>query len=136
MILRGSLRFIICQPRSLCFSLVVSMNSFYSLSYEELGGTTGQAILSRFPLWDGQIVSLPQSRNIAAAATIEVNGVLIRLFSIHLSSTLRAGWTFAKEAPSERTREATRSTALVKEANSHGGWGRLQSQARSHTASS
>jgi endonuclease/exonuclease/phosphatase family metal-dependent hydrolase len=96
----------------------LSMNSFYSPSYEELGGTTGQAILSRFPLWDGQVVSMPQSRNIAAAATTEFNGVPIRLFSIHLSSTVRAGWTFAKEASSERTREATRIGALVKETSS------------------
>jgi endonuclease/exonuclease/phosphatase family metal-dependent hydrolase len=94
----------------------LSMNAFYSPSYEEFEGKTGQAILSRFPLRDGQIVDLENSRNIAAAATIEVEGVSIRFFSVHLSSNMKKLGEMVPESLEARAREATRIAELARQA--------------------
>jgi endonuclease/exonuclease/phosphatase family metal-dependent hydrolase len=62
------------------------------------GGSLGVAILSRRPLSDLAIIELPfydvrfnAGRRVALAATIDVDGTPVRLFSVHLDNRLNPG---------------------------------------------
>ena len=94
----------------------LSMYSFYSPSYQDDGGTTGQAILSRFPLEATLVVTLPKSRNIAAAATVLIDGARLRVFSVHFSSSVQERVEYQASAPLARVKEAERIIALLNEA--------------------
>lgn len=94
----------------------LSMYSFYSPSYRDDGGTTGQAILSRFPLKDTTIVTLPKSRNIAAAATVVIGEKKLRVVSAHFSSSVQEQKEYEARAKLAREKEAERIVALLKEA--------------------
>lgn len=59
------------------------------------GGTHGLAILSRFPLRDVEVISLPQynlrfnaRRRIALAATLDVGETPLRVYNLHLDTRL------------------------------------------------
>lgn len=70
------------------------------------GGSLGVAILSRRPLADLQAIALPYfnvrfnaGRRVALAATIDVGGTPVRLFSVHLDNRLDAGQRTRQLAP-------------------------------------
>jgi endonuclease/exonuclease/phosphatase family metal-dependent hydrolase len=91
----------------------LSMYSFYSPSYKDDGGTTGQAILSRYLIEETQIVTLPKSRNIAAAATVVVDDLRLRVFSVHFSSSVQDRVEYQDGAPLARRTEAEKIVSLV-----------------------
>lgn len=99
------------QPELLKEAL--QMHGYYAVSYNMQGGTTGQMILSRYPIRDGRVIDLPNSRNLGAAATIDVNGRAIRVYSIHLSSTYRLSPGHVWKSCTARQREANRIAGLV-----------------------
>lgn len=70
------------------------------------GGSLGVAILSRRPLADLEAIELPYynvrfnaGRRVALAATIDVDGTPVRLYSVHLDNRLHAGERTKQLAP-------------------------------------
>ncbi len=70
------------------------------------GGSLGVAILSRRPLADLAVIELPYfnvrfnaGRRVALAATIDVDGTAVRLFSVHLDNRLTASQRMRQLAP-------------------------------------
>lgn len=70
------------------------------------GGSLGVAILSRRPLADLSIIELPYynvrfnaGRRVALAATIDVDGTAVRLFSVHLDNRLNAAQRMRQLTP-------------------------------------
>lgn len=72
-------------------------NCAYAPGHGLKGGSLGVAILSRHPLADLQAIELPYynvrfnaGRRVALAATIDVAGTPVRIFSVHLDNRLTA----------------------------------------------
>lgn len=70
------------------------------------GGSLGVAILSRRPLANLEVIELPYynvrfnaGRRVALAATIDVDGTPVRLYSVHLDNRLDAGERTKQLAP-------------------------------------
>lgn len=80
----------------------LSLNGYYAVSHDASRWTGGQMILSRYPISDGEIFDLPDRRGIAVAATIDVNGWPVRVYSVHLT------WPLQPAPPGNRRREAER----------------------------
>lgn len=91
----------------------LGMHSHYAPSYRDDGGTTGMMILSRFPLSQTGTIRLPRSRNIGAAATVDIGGKKIRVYSFHLSATYRVSAKHYTESQQARELEAARITELA-----------------------
>ncbi len=80
----------------------LGLNGYYAVSYDGGRRTEGQMILSRYPIREGESFDLPNRRGIAVAATIDVNGWPIRVYSVHLT------WPLQPAPPGNRRREAER----------------------------
>lgn len=70
------------------------------------GGSLGVAIVSRRPLTDLEAIELPffhvrlnAGRRVALAATIDLDGTPVRLYSVHLDNRLNPGQRIAQLAP-------------------------------------
>ena len=85
----------------------LGLNGYYAVSYDAGSWTEGQMILSRYPIRDEELFDLPNRRGIAVAATIDVNGLPVRVYSVHLS------WPLQPAPPGNRRREAERIAEMV-----------------------
>lgn len=70
------------------------------------GGSLGVAIISRHPLADMEAIELPffhvgfnAGRRVAAAATIDIDGTPVRLYSVHLDNRLNPAQRITQLAP-------------------------------------
>lgn len=80
--------------------------SVYAPGHQQDGGTSGVAILSRWPLRDAQVIELPyqyavvnSARRIALAATIESTEGAVRLVSVHLENRINPAARIAQLRP-------------------------------------
>lgn len=80
----------------------LQLNGYYAFCHEAGSWTEGQMILSRYPIRDGEIFDLPSRRGIGVAATIDVNGQPVRVYSAHMT------WPLYPARPGFRRREAER----------------------------
>jgi vancomycin resistance protein VanJ len=85
----------------------------YAPSYRDDGGTTGMAILSRFPVEDAVPVKLAGSRDIGLGATVKLPGATVTVFSVHLSATYKFDLGHLAETREMRRRETARLVELV-----------------------
>jgi len=83
-------------------------------------GTHGLAILSRFPLQDIQIISLPQynlrvntRRRIALAAIVNLPGGALRLYNLHLDTRINAGQRLEQLRPVVEAAQAETAPVVV-----------------------
>jgi len=91
----------------------LGLHGFYAPSYKTDGGTTGQAILSRFPLARTELITLKGSRNIGATAVITWRGRSVRLVSTHLTSTYKLDVKHLRESAAMRAKEAARLARML-----------------------
>jgi endonuclease/exonuclease/phosphatase family metal-dependent hydrolase len=91
----------------------LKMHVYYAASYEEHPGTTGQAILSKLPLVETETITLQNSRNVGAFATVIWRGQKLALISTHFSSTYKANLEHARSSAASRIREAERILGLI-----------------------
>jgi len=94
----------VSQPTALIEGLQV--NGYFAASYDDGPRTESQMILSRYPISDGEIFDEPDRRGVGVAATIDVDGWPVRVYSVHLSPP----WPLWPARPSltQRRREAER----------------------------
>jgi endonuclease/exonuclease/phosphatase family metal-dependent hydrolase len=95
---------------------LLSMHAHYARSYDDDGGSTGQAILSRWPLSDTGLVALAGSRNIAAVGAIRWQGRRVVLVSTHFSSTYKVSLDHLLESAAARVGEARRIVEVATQA--------------------
>lgn len=84
----------------------LGMHAFYAPSYDDDGGKTGCAILSRFPLAGTRALEMPRSRNLGAVARIRWHGRDVELFSVHLAATYKVSVAHLLESAELRLKEA------------------------------
>lgn len=80
--------------------------SVYAPGHQQDGGTSGVAILSRWPLRDPQVIELPykhavvnSARRIALAATLDSAEGPVRLIAVHLENRINPGDRVEQLAP-------------------------------------
>ncbi|HRC54848.1 MAG TPA: endonuclease/exonuclease/phosphatase family protein [Kofleriaceae bacterium] len=80
--------------------------SLYAPGHQQDGGTSGVAILSRWPLRDPQVIELPyqhavinSARRIALAATVDTAAGPLRVISVHLENRISPAARVAQLAP-------------------------------------
>lgn len=93
----------------------LGLKGTYVASYQDDGGTTGMAILSRFPIGGSSAVALENSRDIGCHATVQLPDGLVSVFSVHLSSTYKVGVGHLRETRAMRRRETSRLIALIED---------------------
>lgn len=78
----------------------------YAPGHGYQGGSLGVAIISRLPLTDAEAIELPfyhvrfnAGRRVALAATIDVDGTPVRLYSVHLDNRLNPGQRIRQLTP-------------------------------------
>lgn len=84
----------------------IAMHAFFAPSYDDDGGKTGCAILSRFPLSGTRALEMPHSRNLGAVARIRWQGRDVELFSVHLAATYKVSVAHLVESAELRLKEA------------------------------
>ncbi len=84
----------------------LGMASLFAPGHQQDGGTSGVAILSRWPLRDPQLIELPyrhavmnSARRIALAATIDTAGGPLRLIAVHLENRINPAARVSQLAP-------------------------------------
>jgi endonuclease/exonuclease/phosphatase family metal-dependent hydrolase len=101
--------------RALATALGMSYVYYPATLYQRRGRDFGNAILSRWPIVDDRKISLPHrsrfnaTRRAAVRATIDVAGIALQVYSVHLATQIEIG-------PGKR-RDQTR--AVVADANGH-----------------
>ena len=93
----------------------LGLSGAYIPSYPDDGGTTGMAILSRFPIEGSTAITLENSRDIGCHATVQLPDGPIDVFSVHLSSTYKVDVGHLQETRAMRQREASRLIALIED---------------------
>lgn len=92
----------------------------YAPGHGYQGGSLGVAIISRLPLADAEAIELPfyhvrfnAGRRVALAATVEVDGTPVRLYSVHLDNRLAPKQRVHQLAPVLDAAEAWDGPALI-----------------------
>jgi endonuclease/exonuclease/phosphatase family metal-dependent hydrolase len=101
------------EDQPLLLAEALGMNVFYAPSYAVDGGTTGEAILSRLHLTDGEVVRVEQGRSIGAMARLKWHGRSITVISAHLSATFKPDLDHIRKSGAARVREAKRLAEIV-----------------------
>jgi len=102
------------EKQSKLLAKKLKMYGFYAPSYRVDKGSTGQAILSRFPFKDKVVIKMPKSRNMGALATILWQNKKMVLVSTHFSSTYKPWVSHIRTSRKSRVKEARHMLEVLK----------------------